>query len=335
MLPCDDRVKFVILAPEEGCVSGLIPKADDGAYVRYDRLIGEMQRLRGRIALNESAIADSVLDHSGRYLMPGDEKSWHLLRVREDVNKIVGCVRVLVHRELVTFPQLRIAGSSVARCPVWGPQVRKAVESDLAHARRSGTKIIEPGGWVVDEDYRGTAEALSLAVGAFAWGKIIRASIAYVTATEKNGSSAMLRRLGGHRLGTTPNRIPRYFEPAWGCNAELLRFDPYSLNPRFMSPLASVKQQLLAAAVICRANPGKRCTILSYLNPTCCIAREANSSRSTLADWVSAAAIKTRPQMGRLGGLLRHPPGPASHYLPPSANGGDRIRDQHTDAIQK
>ena len=43
--------------------------------------------------------------------MQGDEKSWHLLRVRND-GQIAGCARILVHPRDVTFSRLRIASSS-------------------------------------------------------------------------------------------------------------------------------------------------------------------------------------------------------------------------------
>jgi hypothetical protein len=137
----------------------------------------------------------------------------------------------------------------VAQSSEWGGPVKEAVEAELARARLKGMTPIEPGGWVVDADLRGTREAFSLAIGAFALAEMLGDCVGFLTATTKNGSSAMLRRLGGSRLKSRDAEIPGYFEPAWGCDMELLRFDTDSLNPRFESALESARQQLQAAAV--------------------------------------------------------------------------------------
>ena len=188
-----------------------------------------------------------------RHQMQDDEKSWHLLRVRND-GKIAGCARVLVHPRDVTFSRLRIASSSAARCPLWARDVHDAVESELTHARRNGFAVIEPGGWVIDEERRGSCEAVSIAIRALAWAQILDDCIGFLTATAKHGSAAILRRLGARNLQARGQTIPGYFEPAWGCNAELLRFDTNSLNPRFEPALVSARCQL-STSVVFSAEP--------------------------------------------------------------------------------
>jgi hypothetical protein len=238
----DECLQSIILAPlGAGGSFSAVSVIRDNTMHAY--LLGEMQRLRGRVALREGAITASMLDSSGGHRMQGDEKSWHLLRVRND-GKIAGCARILVHPRDVTFPRLRIASSSAARCPVWALDVRDAVESELTHARRKGFAIIEPGGWVIDEDLRGGREAVSIALGALAWAQILDDCIGFLTATAKNGSAAILRRLGASHLQAHGQTIPGYFEPAWGCNAELLRFDTNSLSPRFEAAMVSARCQL-------------------------------------------------------------------------------------------
>jgi hypothetical protein len=249
----DDLVKFAILAPQGAAIphSSLNVNRDTALH---SHLLAEMQRLRGRIAQHEGAITGSMVDSSGRHLMAGDEKSWHLLRLRSD-GKIIGCARILVHPQNVLFPLLRIAASSVARCSVWGTHVRDAVEAELRRARQDGLMMIEPGGWVVDEDLRGTCEAVSIAIGAFAWAQILGHCTGFVTATVKHGSSAILRRLGGRSVQVRGQTIPRYFESAWDCDAELLRFDTNSLNPRYEGALASARCQLRTAPVFSEDAP--------------------------------------------------------------------------------
>jgi hypothetical protein len=180
--------------------------------------------------------------------MPGDEESWHLLRLRRS-GKITGCARILAHPRNVGFPSLRIAASSVARSAVWRQHVAEAVESELRFARQNDFMTIEPGGWVVDEDLRGTCQAVSVAISTFAWAQILGDCIGFLTATVNHGSSRMLRRLGGRNLQAGGKTVPRYFDPAWGCNMELLRFDTESLNPRYETALGLARHRLLTAPV--------------------------------------------------------------------------------------
>jgi hypothetical protein len=258
MTAIDDCLQFAILAPQ----GARIPSSSMNITrdrTQHSSLLDEMQRLRGRVALQENAITASMLDSSGRHLMPGDDKGWHLLRLRKD-GKVAGCARILVHPRDVIFSRLRIAASSVARCAVWARQVRDSVESDLKYAQQNGLTVIEPGGWVVDEDLRGTREAVSIAINAFAWAQILGDCIGYLTATVKHGSSTILHRLGGRNLETEGQPIPRFFEPAWGCDMELLRFDTNSLNPRFETTLELARRRLLTSPVFspdapCRRSP--------------------------------------------------------------------------------
>jgi hypothetical protein len=265
--PADECLQLIILAPlgAEAPLSAVSVIRDKTMHAS---LLSEMRRFRGRVALREGAISASMLDSTGGHRMQGDEKSWHLLRVRND-GKIVGCARILIHPRDVTFARLRIASSSAARCPVWARDVRDAVEYELTHARRKGLAIIEPGGWAVDEDMRGSCEAVSIAIGALAWAQTLDDCIGFLTATAKHGSAAILRRLGARNLQAHGQTIPGYFEPAWGCNAELLRFDTNSLNPRFEAALVSARCQLSTSLVFSAAlvHPRNKQVFQNSTNP--------------------------------------------------------------------
>jgi hypothetical protein len=200
-------------------------------------------------------------------MMPVDEKSWHLLRLRRD-GKVAGCARILVHPPDVAFPGLRLASSSVARSDTWSLHVKDAVETELERARLNGMTTIEPGGWVVDEDLRGTLGAVSLAISAFALAQVLGNCIGFMTATVKHGSSTILRRLGGSNLRARGEAIPTFFEPEWGCDMELLRFDTSSLNPRFEPTLAWAKVQLQAAPLISAEEPRSTRTPISFDSPS-------------------------------------------------------------------
>jgi hypothetical protein len=244
---------FAILTPQ-GAMSPHPALGFSRDKTKHAQLLREAQRLRGRVALHEGAITSSELTASGRYVIPGDEKSWHVLSLCKDA-RVVGCARILVHPRNVAFTKLRIAAVSVSRSTAWAHHVKDAVEAELAHARRYDMTPIEPGAWVVDESLRGTREAVSIAMSAFAWAQILGGCVGFLTATVKHGSSTMLRRLGGRSLQAGGQTIPAYFEPAWGCNVELLRFDTNSLAPRFDTALAAARHRLLASPVFSDASP--------------------------------------------------------------------------------
>jgi hypothetical protein len=103
---------------------------------------------------------------------------------------------------------------------------------------------------VVSKSLRGTGAAVSIALAAFAWAQILGDCIGFVTATVQHGSAGILRRLGGRCLEFGGEVVPHHFEPDWGCDMELLRFDTDSLNPRYQTALAASRSQLLASPII-------------------------------------------------------------------------------------
>src|SRR3954452_21772387 len=62
----------------------------------YDQLLGDMQRLRGRVYLGDEAIRPQDLTADGRHYTPIDELSWHLLTL-DNHGQIAGCARLYAH----------------------------------------------------------------------------------------------------------------------------------------------------------------------------------------------------------------------------------------------
>lgn len=240
--------EFIILAPEQAAV----PKTFRNSWCDseiHEQILGDMQQMRGRVALEEGAIQKSDLDQAGRHLMPGDENSWHLIRMAAK-GRVRGCARILVHPETATYSNLRLSSSAAAKDPLWAKQIRWTVEKEIAIARKTKMKLVEPGGWVLEEQLRGSSEAISIALSAFAWSQLIGDCLAYVTATVKHGSSSMLRRLGGDSLYFGGQEIPKYYDPAYQCDMELLKMQTRAMNPKFESMLAPLRGLLSAATVL-------------------------------------------------------------------------------------
>lgn len=187
-----------------------------------------MQRLRGSIYLEDRAIRESQLNSDGRHVSEWDARSWHLLTMSE-TNKVLGCLRFVMHANTVKSTDLGISLGSLASCDVWGPSFRASLNAELEMARQAGFPYIEVGGWALARELRGTAQALNCVLATFAWAELQGGAIGISAATERNGSASILRRLGGESLQWAGNAIKPYYDHAYGCVMEVLRFD--SRNP--------------------------------------------------------------------------------------------------------
>jgi hypothetical protein len=202
-----------------------------------------MQKLRGRVYLKDGAIQACEMQDDGRFIMRGDEQGWHLLLV-DDNRDVIGCARYLVHPNTVSYESLRISHCALAKDPVWGPQVRQAVENDLAMAREKDFAYVEIGGWALAEEWRGTRAALEILVGSYALAHLWGGCLGACTATVRHASSSMLRRIGGSPLKAAEAELPAYDDPQYDCQMELLRFDCRTPASRFAPLIAQLKSKL-------------------------------------------------------------------------------------------
>jgi hypothetical protein len=239
---------FMILAPADVVLPAAFRQVQQDQRA-YHQLLCNMQQLRGRIALEEGAVRKKDLGPGNRHVMAGDEDSWHLIRTDHSGNAI-GCARILVHSKNASFGSLRVSRTPLAKSPEWESQVRSAVEQDIKVARNSEMTVVEPGGWVIEEKSRGGADAVAIALSAFAWSQLIGGCLAYVTATVKHRSCAILRRLGGSPLKFQGLELPRYYDPEYECEMEILKFETRSLNSRFESSMAPLRVLLAQSPVV-------------------------------------------------------------------------------------
>lgn len=231
----------------------------------YDRYMHSMQKLRAKVYLHDGAIQDSQLTPDGRYCVPGDEESWHFLLINNQ-DEVAGCVRYLLHPNTVEFSDLLLSHSALAQDPVWGPRLRVAVAADLAQARAHNLWYAELGGWALAKEYRGTTAALKILLASYAWGRLIGGCICSCTATVRNNSVSILRRIGGVSLNSESVALPSYEDPLYGCTMEILRFDSRSAPVRY-EPIIRSLQIELQGAVLFTSNLLHLGTALGKANP--------------------------------------------------------------------
>jgi hypothetical protein len=238
----------VLLAPADVPIPGVFRNISHTSST-HSHLLSAMQRLRGRLYLEDNAIHPAAIAADGRHALSDDNRSWHLLTL-DSAGAVVGCARYLLHGSGVRFDALKVSRVPLGNAPAWRAPLRLAVESDLAIARAAGLAYVEVGGWAMDRSIRCTTECLRSVLTTFAWSRMIGGALGIATATERNGSASILQRLGGQPLEWEGSVLPPYFDPEYDCRMHVLRFDSQWPNPRYEESVAQLRAELVDVPVI-------------------------------------------------------------------------------------
>ena len=245
---------FVLLAPPEAPNYGRFQKVvrDNGLF---RRLQSSMQRMRGRIYLEDGAITRSDLAADGRHVLPSDEQSWHLLTV-DDAGSVVGCTRFLRHQHRdLNFDGLRVRSAAIASSPNWGAKLRMMIEDEITKARTAGFAYVEVGGWALDKATRCTSDCVRGVLATFAWSRLLGGALGICTATERHHSAMILQKLGGRSFEFDGEAMPAYYDERYGCRMHLLRFDSRTPNPRYEESIARIENTLRSVPVVSPDGP--------------------------------------------------------------------------------
>jgi hypothetical protein len=223
----------------------------------YRRRLTNVQRLRGKVYLEDGAVQRGQLAQDGAHCTPEDERSWHLLMLDRD-GAVSACVWYLAHDDRVAFTELRVRSCPLAHDDVWRKRLWYAVESELALARHERIGFAEIGGWAVAKESRCTSQGLMLALAAYSLGSLLGGALGLTTATVRHSSDTILKRLGGVPLEAEDTTIPSYFDPRYGCEMELLRFDSRRPSPRYAALVEWLGRRLSTVPVIAPTLPGRQ-----------------------------------------------------------------------------
>jgi len=210
--------------------------------------VREMQRLRGRIYLEDGAIERRHLSTDGLHRTPEDERSWHLLMQGRD-RRISACAWYLEHENTTSIQSLRVRNCPLAETEGSRDKLHAAVTSEIDRARQDGLRYAEVGGWAVSKQCRCTSEGLLLALAAYSLGRRLGGVLGITTATVRHSSSTILRRLGGSLLEVGGTVVPPYFDPKYNCEMELLRFDSRRPNAKYAGLIEQLGDRLTNVAV--------------------------------------------------------------------------------------
>lgn len=240
--------RLVLLAPEGAFIPRRFENIECDAR-RHEDLLAGIQRLRGRLYLQDGAIASRQVAADGRHQLAGDEGAWHVVTLDEQ-GRVAGCARYLAHPNSIAFHKLTVRNSALAHSAQWGDAFREAVAGDMQRAHRRGVAYAEVGGWALAPELRRTREALRIALATYGLARALGGCIGITTATLRHCSSTILRRIGGESLRANQMELPRYFDPQYGCEMEVLRFDSIQSAGRLEGWLSELTEQWVTAPVI-------------------------------------------------------------------------------------
>jgi hypothetical protein len=244
-----DRIVFV--APSTAAVSETFRQVDVDAG-RHQRLVRDVQRMRGSIYVKDGALQPQQLTADGRHQTPEDETSWHMLLLDKQ-QRVTACALYLEHDyNNVTFDRLRARHCPLTNESEWRPTVERAIEAELDRARSEQLHYVELGGWAVSEDSRGTAGPLALALAVYGFSRRAGGALGITTATFRHCSATILKRLGGARFEVDGVTLPPYFDSRYQCMMEMLKFDSRQPNPKYLNLIDQVRDTLARITVVAR-----------------------------------------------------------------------------------
>jgi hypothetical protein len=211
-----------------------------------------MQRLRGRIYLQDGAIQPWEISDDLRHRMEIDERSWHLL-VTDEHARISGCARFRTYENTAPLEMLGVRSSALARHPEWAGRLRTGIEARLEEARQRSIGFAEVGGWAIAENRRHTRDALRVALAIYGLAQLLGGFIGLTTATIRHCSAQILRKIGGTGLESDGAALPPYYDPQYRCEMQLLRFDSMAPPARYHAWLDQIRAELEEAPVVCRS----------------------------------------------------------------------------------
>lgn len=211
--------------------------------------LARVQQFRGEVYVEEGNLTSKDMATDGRHVQAADVKSWHLFTMNGR-NEVEACGRLLPHPENVDYGDLGVAHSSLAESKEWGPVLREAVEEEIRIARHRGVRFVEFGGWAVSRRLRCTTEAVRMCLAWYALCRAIGGTIGLGTANTGHHSSAILRRIGGRPLAKAGEPIPRYYEPRYRAELEILCFDSAEPNPRYAAQIEQCVHALGTVTVL-------------------------------------------------------------------------------------
>ena len=242
--------RLVVLAPPDRALPDTFTACDFDAS-RHTTLLRDVQRLRGAVYLQDGAITDDQLTPDGVHETPEDQQAWHLV-VLNAAGEPTACAWYREHRGGVQFGRLRLQQCPLAADPDWRDTLWHAVTRDITRAQQDGLSYAEVGGWAVAPESRRTPVPLLLALATYSLARLCGDALSITTATTRHASCEILSRIGGTELEFGGRVLPRYYDPRYQCEMQILRFDSRAPQRRYEGIVSRLEETLSDVTVVAR-----------------------------------------------------------------------------------
>jgi hypothetical protein len=137
-----------------------------------------------------------------------------------------------------------VSRAAIAGDSAWKHTVERSIASELALASFLNIPLLEVGGLALDESVRGTPAVLNLVLAIYGLARNLGGAIGISTVTRRHHASAILRRLGGESLRSGDREVPAYYDPAYRCEMEILKFYSWTPVRRHQNRFAELHRQI-------------------------------------------------------------------------------------------
>ncbi|CCH55849.1 hypothetical protein BN8_05140 [Fibrisoma limi BUZ 3] len=225
--------------------SGFVPDALAHHFLPDpEPAIADIQRFRGRIYAQDSAIPLSALDSLGRHRSEVDYRSWHIV-ARDAQGQISGVLRLPIYPIDTPIESLLLNQTLERMQPEQRHLYRYVLQRFIDRSVTAGYPCVaEPGGWAVDRTRCGRQTGINLVTTGWAIGEYYGHYVAASTVTVKHHAADLLKLMGGfNELAGTPNA--RFHDPYFRCDIELVFFYSDKVSGRFGEMVEKIKEDLL------------------------------------------------------------------------------------------
>jgi len=239
---------LTLVPPLGGSPAQVASARNDQTRAQHEALLREAQRLRGAIYAADGAI--KLTPGMPEYVDPLDRLSWHVV-MRDSRMKVCGALRVTFHEVNCTVSDLAISSCPLFCDAEWHDRGWAILSKFLHRASELGVRVVEAGGWALEDSLRAGRKGALLALSGWALTRVLGGAMIIVLVTSRHGASRMTRFLGGREFSDERGPVPAYFDERYGCDMELIQFHSYRVNPIFegvVQDLSNIFERDLASA---------------------------------------------------------------------------------------
>jgi hypothetical protein len=247
-----DGVRFCILAPHYRAAAGRFGRAVVDAE-RHASLLGDLQRLRGKVYRGLERIAASRVRADGRHLCRFDEPCWHLV-AQDGAGRTIACIRLLRHPGGFSLTHA-LTGAFLARME---PPLRRlytaALEALAGRMRRHGIEVVDTSAVVADPDFPNKVLGPVIITGIGALLSVCLDRFLALAPTHHTVRT-LYRRLGGEPLTHEGRELPPFYDRVYRGDHEILVVDytgPARQPAGTLETACALRERLLASPVVCR-----------------------------------------------------------------------------------